>query len=49
MRGVSDMVFAELAMWLIGLIIGVYGVAHLLMWLRSVHELRTLRKRIGGK
>ena len=43
------MVVMELATWLIGLIIGIYGVAHLLMWLRSVHELRTLRKRIGGK
>jgi hypothetical protein len=49
MKGVNDMVFVEITMWLIGLIIGFYTIAHLVMWLKSVLELRTLRKRIGGK
>jgi len=30
------MVFIELAMWLIGLIIGFYSIAHLYMWVRGV-------------
>jgi len=30
------MIFIELAMWLIGLIIGFYTIAHLVMWIRGV-------------
>ena len=43
------MVFIELAMWLIGLIIGFYTIGHVVMWLRSVVEMRELRRRVGGK
>ena len=46
MRGVIDMVFAELAMWLIGLIIGFYAIGHGVMWLRSIMELRELKRRM---
>ena len=49
MRGVSDMVFVELAMWLIGIIIGYLIIGHGIMWIKSMLELRNLRKRIGGK
>ena len=35
-KGGEKMIFFELAMWLIGLIIGFYTIAHLVMWVRSV-------------
>ena len=35
-KGGEQMVFIELAMWLIGLIIGMYSIACLYMWVRSV-------------
>ena len=35
-KGGKQMIFFELAMWLIGLIIGFYTIAHLYMWVRSV-------------
>ena len=35
-KGGEQMVFIELAMWLIGLIVGFYTIAHLVMWIRGV-------------
>ena len=35
-KGGKQMIFFELAMWLIGLIIGMYSIACLYMWVRSV-------------
>ena len=35
-QGGEQMVFIELAMWLIGLIIGFYSIAYLYMWVRGV-------------
>ena len=46
MKGVSDMVFVELAMWLIGIIIGYLIIGHGVMWLRSLLELRELKRRM---
>ena len=46
MRGVSDMVFVDIVMWLIGIIIGYLIIGHGVMWLRSWLELRELKRRI---
>ena len=46
MRGVNDMVFIDIAIWLIGLIIGFYVIGHGVMWLRSALELRELKRRM---
>ena len=46
MKGVSDMVFVDIVMWLIGLIIGFYVIAHGIMWIKSLLELRELKRRL---
>tara|TARA_R100001510_G_C7461582_1_gene81867 strand:+ start:347 stop:490 length:144 start_codon:yes stop_codon:yes gene_type:complete len=46
MKGVSDMVFVEIAMWLIGLIIGYLIIGHGIMWFKSMLELRELKRRM---
>ena len=39
------MVFIDIAIWLIGLIIGFYVIGHGVMWFKSVLELRELKRR----
>jgi len=33
-------IFIELAIWLIGIIVGFYSIAHLVMWIRGEMEVR---------
>ena len=46
MRGVNDMIFIETAIWLIGIIIGYLIIGHGVMWIKSMLELRELKRRI---
>ena len=34
-KGGEQMIFFELAMWLIGIIIGMYSIAHMWIWFRN--------------
>ena len=45
MKGVSDMVFVDIVMWLIGIIIGYLIIGHGIMWIKSMLELRELKRR----
>ena len=40
------MIFIETAIWLIGIIIGYLIIGHGVMWLRSLLELREMKRRI---
>ena len=39
------MIFVDIAIWLIGIIIGYLIIGHGVMWLRSLLELRELKRR----
>ena len=42
----NSMVFVDIVIWLIGIIIGYLIIGHGVMWIKSMLELRELKRRI---